>query len=243
MQAVAALGIIPARGGSKRVPGKNARLLEDKPLLAYTIESALDADSLARVVVSTDDASIRKLALSLGAEAPFLRPAEIAEDQTPDFPVLQHALRHYRNEGITFDYIAHLRPTTPFRRAKTIDAAFEKLTQGHFAVVRTVTKAEGVHHPYWSYKGGADGKISAFVDGIRISDYYQRQLLPPAYRINGVVDVMRADVLENGSLFDHPNMGCLELSDFESMDIDTEFDFAICSAMMRYGMKPSISET
>src|SRR5215207_6350228 len=117
------LAIIPARGGSKGVPRKNLRLLGGRPLIQWSILAAQSARTLDRFIVSTDDPEIADAARSLGAEVPFLRPAEFAQDDTPDLPVFRHALEWFaENEGYEPDAVVHLRPTLSFRPADLIDA-------------------------------------------------------------------------------------------------------------------------
>jgi CMP-N-acetylneuraminic acid synthetase len=143
------LAVIPARGGSKKLPGKNIKPLNGIPLIAYTIEAALSSGKIARVIVSTDDKEIAEIAVKHGAETPFLRPAELAKDDTPDRPVLMHAINWLKeNEGYVANEVAILRPTTPLKTAEMIDACLELLEEKQFlSSVRTVTKAQGVYHP------------------------------------------------------------------------------------------------
>src|SRR4051812_925315 len=107
------LGIIPARGGSKGVPRKNVRMLEGKPLLAYTADSALSSTLLTRTIVSTDDPEISEVARALGLDTPFMRPAELAQDETPTFPVVLHAVIAMEAMGDKFDAVCLLQPTNP----------------------------------------------------------------------------------------------------------------------------------
>jgi N-acylneuraminate cytidylyltransferase len=129
------LGLIPARGGSKGIARKNLTCLAGRPLIAHTIESAKKASSLDRVIVSTDDEEIAAVARSFGAEVPFMRPAELAEDATPDLPVFVHALEWLQqHEGYTPAFVAHLRPTSPLRTAQHIDEAVS-LLRGRFGTL------------------------------------------------------------------------------------------------------------
>ncbi len=124
------LGIIPARGGSKGVPGKNTRLLAGKPLISYTIEAALKSKFIDRLIVSTDDEEIAKVAEKYGAEFPFLRPANLAQDDTPDQPVFQHAIKILKiQDDYEPDIVLNLRPTTPLKTSHTIDKVVEKMRQ------------------------------------------------------------------------------------------------------------------
>ena len=118
------LGIIPARGGSKGLPRKNIKLLNDLPLISYSIASGLESDYITRLVVSTDDKEIAKISKNYGAEVPFLRPKELAQDDILDFPVIEHSLNWLeQNEGYIPDFIVQLRPTSPLRPKGLIDKA------------------------------------------------------------------------------------------------------------------------
>ena len=129
------LGLIPARGGSKGIPRKNLRELAGKPVLAWTIEAALACPLLDRVLVSTDDDEIAAAARACGAEVPFARPAQLANDDTPDLPVYRHALETL---GYEFDVVAWLRPTAPLRTAEDIAAAVRLLEETGADCVRSV---------------------------------------------------------------------------------------------------------
>ena len=228
------LGIIPARGGSKRVPRKNIRLLAGKPLINYTIEAALAAKLLDRVIVSTDDAEIAEVAKSCGAEVPFIRPAELAEDKTPDQPVFRHALEKLKE---LFDYepeiVLNLRPTTPLKTPQTIDRVIKTILDTNADIVRTMSPVTGVHHPYWMYKLSDDNQAVPFLKDIKMSQYFQSQLLPPVYRINSAADAMKSKLIYEGNILgDNSNMRVVITSEEESVDIDTEFDFNLCEVLL-----------
>jgi len=228
-----ALGIIPARGGSRRVPGKNVRLLAGKPLIAYTIEAGLHATSIERLVVSTDNEKIAGVARKWGTEVPFLRPADLAKDDTPDQPVFLHALRWLKeNDDYEPDIVVNLRPTTPFKTSQIIDKVVQSIIETEADIVRTMTLVEGIHHPYWMYRLSEDGSASLFSGDIKLSHYYQRQLLPPVYRINGVVDAMKTRVIYEGNILDNQNMKGVIISEKESLDVDTELDFMLCECIL-----------
>tara|TARA_Y100000996_G_scaffold414054_1_gene403901 strand:- start:3439 stop:4161 length:723 start_codon:yes stop_codon:yes gene_type:complete len=226
------LGIIPARAGSKRVPNKNIRTLFGKPLIAYTIEAALESKSLSRVIVSTDSEEIAEIAKSYGAEAPFLRPEYLAQDDTPDQPVFLHSLEYLKDsESYIPDFLLNLRPTSPLKSSKIIDDVIASLCIEGVDVVRTVSKSDGIYHPYWSFEIDGDGFANELIPGIKIKDYPRSQLLPDAYRINGVVDGMKIKVIYNDSLL-RSNFKALIIPEINSIDIDTEFDFRMCEMIM-----------
>lgn len=186
------LGIIPARGGSKRVPRKNIKMLAGKPLLAYTIEQGEASKYIDRLVVSTDDEEIAKVSREYGAEVPFLRPAELAGDTVTDFPVFTHALEWLRdNEQHQPDIVVQLRPTHPLRKTEDIDRAIELLAEHPEAdSVRTVKEPDQT--PYKMYKIDEQGFLEALlpIPGVPESFNLPRQKLPKAYEHTGVADVM-----------------------------------------------------
>lgn len=228
------LGIIPARGGSRRIPRKNIRLLAGKPLIAYTIEAALHSTSVERLIVSTDDKKIAKVAQKWGAEVSFLRPADLAKDDTPDQPVFLHALEWLKdNDDYQPEIVVNLRPTTPFKTPQIIDRVVQRIIDTGADMVRTMTLVEGVHHPYWMYRLSEDGSVELFSGDIKLSKYYQRQLLPPVYRINGVVDAMKTHIIYEENILDNQNIKGVIISEKESMDVDTEFDFMLCECILK----------
>lgn len=226
------VGLIPARGGSKGVYRKNIKLLAGKPLIQYTIEAALGA-GLSQLVVSTDDQEIADVAKVCGASVPFLRPSELARDDTPDIPVMKHALEFLESQGKKVDLLVYLRPTTPFKTAKLIASVWKRLQETKDAqVIRSLTPAEGVHHPYWMYRGG-DGFLESAVPGVSIAEYPRRQLLPKILRINGVVDALTREAVVQGKFLGNPKTIGFETSARESIDIDTEEDFQYCEWLLR----------
>lgn len=226
------LAIIPARGGSKGVPRKNIRPLAGKPLIAYAIEAGLKSPSVGRVIVSTEDAEIARIAGAYGAEVPFVRPLELAGDDIHDPPVFRHALRWLEeNEGYRPDFVLNLRCTTPFKSVEDVEAVIKKLDETGCDSVRTMTLAQGIHHPYWMYKERG-GLAEPFVDGLDISRHFRRQLLPPVYRLNGVVDGARRSVMLQSENFWGERMAIVEIPEERAIDIDTEFDFEFAEFMM-----------
>ena len=140
------VGIIPARGGSKGVPKKNIRPIMGKPLIAYTIEVALESQLLGKVIVSSDDEEIMVVSRQYGAEVPFTRPAELALDTTPMVPVLQHAVRFLEDrDNIRFDYILLLQPTNPVRQVEDINSALGKLVETGADSVISVCQVDNYH--------------------------------------------------------------------------------------------------
>lgn len=233
----AVLAIIPARGGSKGVPRKNIRLLGGKPLIAYAIEVGLKSPSIKRVIVSTEDAEIAEIAKRYGAEVPFMRPTDLAGDTVPEQPVFRHALKWLEeNEGYVPEFVLSLKCTTPLKTAGDIEAVVKKLKETDCDSVRTMTRVNGVYHPYWMYKERGD-LAEPFVDGLDIAKWYQRQLLPPVYRLNGVVDGARRSVMMEKSNLWGNTMAMVEVPEDRAVDIDTELDFRVVEFLIeQYGL-------
>ena len=226
------LGLIPARGNSKRVPRKNIIKVNGIPLIAHTIMLAKKSNLFDRIIVSTDDSEIAEISKSYGAEVPFIRPVELALDETPDQPVFQHALSKMKS---LFDYepeiILNLRPTSPLRTVNTIKRVINSFDKS-IDIVRTMNLSSGVNHPYWMYTLNRDGLANQFLEDINIEKFYQSQLLPDVYRINGVVDGYRREVIENGSMLSG-NLKGVTISEEEAQDIDTMLDLKICELLLK----------
>lgn len=197
------LAIVPARGGSKGIPRKNIKLFAGHPLVAYSVAAGIQARSVGRTIVSTDDEEIAETARQYGAEVPFLRPASLAQDDTPDLPVFQHALRWLEeNEGYRPDVVVQLRPTSPIRPPDLVDRAVSLLLEHSDAdSVRGVVPAGQNPHKMWRI--GADGRMRPLLDVEGIAEPYNapRQALPPVYWQTGHIDAIRTKtILEVGSM-------------------------------------------
>jgi CMP-N,N'-diacetyllegionaminic acid synthase len=215
------LGLIPARGGSKGIPGKNVRLLGGRPLLAYTAEAARASRRLSRVVLSTDDPGIAEVGRSCGLEVPFLRPAGLARDETPTLPVVQHAVAELERAGDRFDAVCLLQPTSPLRRPEDIDGSIEMLeTRGLDAVV-SVLPVPPEHNPHWVYFRDGEGLLRLATG--EDEPIPRRQELPPAFHRDGSIYVTRRDVLLSGSLYGRRLGGYLVSAC--SVNLDTPADW------------------
>jgi N-acylneuraminate cytidylyltransferase len=196
------LAIIPARGGSKGIPRKNLALVAGKPLVVHSIEHALAASCVERVIVSTDDAEIADAARAAGAEVPFLRPTELAGDTVLDLPVFTHVLEQLaQDEGYKPGLVLHLRPTAPYRLPRWIDEAAALLRADPRAdSVRSVSAP--TQHPYRMFRLDADGYLEPLYRHEHPHPYLlRRQDLPPMYFYNCVIDVTRpATILEQHSM-------------------------------------------
>lgn len=180
------LAIIPARGGSKGLPGKNTRDLLGKPLIAWTIEAALGCNSIDRLIVSTEDQEIAKTAEQFGAEVPFVRPMELAQDDTPGIEPILHAIK----ELPEYDYVLMLQPTSPLRTREDISGIIDFAKDRNAQSVVSVTEAQV--HPYWIYSKNLASELEAFVEHKFVPC---RQSLPEAYSLNGAMYMARTDWL------------------------------------------------
>lgn len=197
------LAIIPARGGSKGIPRKNIRNFAGYPLIAWSIAAAKQSASVTRVLVSTDDGEIAAVARQFGAETPFLRPAEFAQDNTTDLPVFIHALKWLaEHEGYKPDVVAQLRPTSPIRPRGLVDKAIEILLAHPDAdSVRGVVPAGQNPHKMWLLiNENSPMKNLLDVDGIDEPYNAPRQILPPVYWQTGHIDAIRTATILNGSM-------------------------------------------
>jgi len=239
------LAIIPARGGSKSIPRKNIRDLAGHPLIAYSIAAATSAQSVTRTIVSTDDDEIAAIARRYGAQTPFLRPAEFAQDHTTDLPVFQHALAWLReNEGYEPDLIIQLRPTSPVRPPDCVDRAVQLLLDhpDGDSVRGVVTSGQ---NPYKMWRIAETGRMVPLLKLPHISEPYNspRQALPPTYWQTGHIDVFRAStVLQKHSLTGDIILP-LVLDTHYSIDIDTLRDWQRAEELMASGELEFVSPT
>lgn len=198
------LALIPARGGSKGVPRKNVMALAGKPLIAYSILQAQASKRINRVLVSTDDDEIARVAREFGAEVPFMRPAEFAQDLSPDIDVFRHALTWLnKHEDYLPDLMVHLRPTGPARRVELIDRAIDLLIERPEAdAVRSVSVALQTPYKMWHISSYGFLQPALRIEGVPDSQSLPRQQLPLVYWQNGYVDVLRPRaVIEKNSMW------------------------------------------
>lgn len=187
------LAVIPARGGSKGVPGKNKKLLHGKPLIQYSIDTALQSKHISEVVVTTDDDEIIAIAKSLGANVPFVRPKHLAEDTTPTLPVIQHAVSHFEAEGKQFDAICLLQPTSPFRPKGFLDKALETFQEKQTDSLVSVLEVPHQYNPHWTFEANDNGVLQIATGEQNIIP--RRQELPKAYHRDGSVYITKTNVL------------------------------------------------
>ncbi|WP_322793901.1 acylneuraminate cytidylyltransferase [Bellilinea sp.] len=232
------LAIIPARGGSKGIPRKNIRNFAGHPLIAYSIAAALQSRRVTRVIVSTDDAEIAEVARAYGAEVPFLRPAELAQDSTLDLPVFQHALAWLTaNEAYAPDVVVQLRPTSPIRPVGLVDEAVHILLEHPEAdSVRGVVPAGQNPHKMWRIDLQT-GQMKNLLDVPGVPEPYNapRQLLPPVYWQTGHIDAIRpVTILEKNSMSGEVILPVM-IDPRYTVDIDSLADWARAEWLVWHG--------
>jgi CMP-N,N'-diacetyllegionaminic acid synthase len=220
------IGIILARGGSKRLPGKNIRPLRGKPLIAYTIEAAQGAKFLSRTIVSTDDPEIARAAASHGAEVPFLRPAELATDSSQPIAALLHAVDWLEQSATPVHAVVILQATSPLRRSEHIDGAIAQFRSTGVDTVTAVTSAPA--HPYWCWRSAGEG-IEPYFSLTHMA--MPRHELPPAYIETGAIYVVRRELLAQGILYG-PRVAGYMMDHADSVDIDTLDDFNFADRLL-----------
>ena len=223
------VALVTARGGSKSVPRKNVLPLGDKPLIAWTIEAAKKSSILDRVILSTDDEEIAAVGQAWGAEVPFMRPADLAQDNSNHISVVLHALDWLEAHQQLPEYLLLLQPTSPFRTAEDIQQGIALAQQHQAEAVVGVCEAE--NHPFWVKRLTENGTLTTFVE----SDlaYLRRQELPPAYVINGAFYLNRVTSLRETRTFTPPGTYPFIMSREHSLDIDTPWDFYLAKLILQ----------
>ncbi len=226
------LAVIPARGGSKEVPGKNLREVDGRPLIAYMIDAALAARYVSRVLVSTDSEAIAEAARRFGAEVPFLRPAHLATDEIPLPPVMRHAMEFMDAAGFRADHVMSLQPTSPLTTAGDIDAAIEKAWTTGCSTVVSLKKVDECH-PWRAYT----------IDGDRVLPFneytneqvQQRQDRPPAFKFSGAIYVRRRELLERSDGSDFAlghDVRFVFIPAERAIDVNSPLDLLLFKAIM-----------
>ena len=225
------IAIIPARGGSKRLPGKNILDLNGKPLIEWTIKASLDSKYIDKTMVTTDDDAIIEVSRKAGAEVPFKRPDDISTDVAKSSDVIKHTVDFYYDSlKKKFDYIVFLQPTSPLRTSSEIDKAIEYMFQKNADAVVSVCKLE--HPVEWSGILPIDMDMSKFLSRTQVK--LRGQDLPSQYRLNGAIYICNTErFLEQGCMFLDDNIYAYEMDQIDSVDIDTEADFKIAEILLK----------
>lgn len=216
------LAIIPARGGSKGVPGKNSKLLGDKPLIAYSIEQAIASDSFAKIIVSTDDEAIAKIAIDFGAEVPFIRPSELANDTASSIAVVQHTVDFLESKNEFFDAICLLQPTSPFREKGFVVKAITKFAETNSDALVSVLPVPHEYNPHWVFESDKNGMLQIATGDKEIIK--RRQELPQAFFRDGAIYLTKIASIKRGTFYGE-KLGYIESNPNLYVNIDTMKDW------------------
>lgn len=218
------LAVIPARGGSKGVPRKNIRMVAGKPLIAWTIEEARKSVYIDRLILSSEDEEIIKVAGAWGCEAPFVRPPEMARDDTPGIEPVLHAI----NNLTGYDYVVLLQPTSPLRTVADIDGCIEACARD--SVKACVSVAEPDKSPYWMFVLNEENKMRPLIkSGALIT---RRQDLSRVYALNGAVYVADCQWLTESKTFLSEETVAYPMKKKNSIDIDNELELSFCDFLL-----------
>lgn len=223
------LAFIPARSGSKGLKDKNIKEMCGKPLVAHTIQAAIDSGIFDCVHVSTDSEHYADISKSYGADVPFLRTPELSDDQASSWDAVKFTLEQYKKRGIEFDMVGLLQPTSPLRTGDDIKGAYQFFLEKNANAVISVCETD--HSPLWSDTLPIDCNMNGFVD----KKYREipRQNMPVYYRVNGAIYLFKKECLSDiDALYDHGCYGYI-MSREQSIDIDQRMDFVVAEAIMR----------
>jgi N-acylneuraminate cytidylyltransferase len=225
------VAVIPARGGSKGVARKNIRQLAGKPLIAYAIQTALASSMINRVIVSTEDPEIAEIARQWGAEVPFMRPADLAHDDSPEWLVWQHAIRYLQAEetGTRLEAFVCISPTSPLRAVEDVESCIQLLLESDADMVITVSPA--ARNPYFNIVGfSPDGYAQLAIQSPTL--IHRRQDAPLMYDITTVAYASRPEfILKAGSIFEGKIKAVVVPAE-RALDIDTELDFKVAEILL-----------
>lgn len=226
------IGIIPARGGSKRLKGKNILPLGGRPLISWSIEAGLSSGYIDELIVTTDCSEIAEISRRYGADIPFIRPADLATDEASSYDVIRHVIEFYKEDrNREFDFLVLLQPTSPFRDSDDIVKAITFLEEQNADAVISVCRAS--HSPLWTNTLGEDLSMNNFLDG-KLKNK-RSQELEEYYRLNGAIYICKIEsFLNEGSLFLSDNIYAYIMDEIKSVDIDTELDFKFAQFLLEY---------
>lgn len=230
------VGFIFARGGSQGVPGKNIRLLAGKPLIAYAIETALQSEFIDRIVVSTDDEKIARVAQDFGAEVPFVRPKELAQNNSSEWLAWQHAIRILKEQdnGRKLDVFVSIPPTAPLRVAEDVDNAIQTFLESDADIAITVKKTG--RHPSFNMITLDEQNYAELVLPLD-KQVIRRQDVPPMYDMTTVAYVARPKFIMKSKAIFEGKVKAVLIPEERALDIDTEFDFQFAEYLVTNRMK------
>ncbi len=223
------LAIILARGGSKGIPKKNISILAGKPLINWTIEEAKKSKYIDRLILSSDDPEIIEIAKASGCEVPFVRPRELATDESPIIESILHAINTLPDK---YDYILILQPTSPLRKINHIDAAINIIGNSDADSLASISLVE--KSPYWMFYLNDKGKLNPLMGDIKSSN---RQYLPDIYVCNGAIYIIKYDILKNKKTIIDTNTIGFIMEAQVSLDIDEEIDFKVAETILKSNME------
>ncbi len=212
------LAIIPARGGSKGVPGKNIKMLGNKTLLQYTFDSAKASTLLTKIILSSEDAGIIAVAAALGIEVPFVRPSALATDSAKSIDVIQHAVSFFESQGTYFDAVCLLQVTSPFREKDFIDRAIQKFIATDVDTLISVLPVPHEYNPHWVFEENESGNL--FIATGEAEIISRRQELPKAFHRDGALYLTKIKYIKEGTFYG-PKMGYIESNPDLHVNIDT----------------------
>lgn len=229
------LAIIPARGGSKGLPGKNIKELCGKPLISWTIEQALKSKYVDNVFVSTDSEKIAKIAKECGANVPFLRPDELAADDSLTSDAILHVLEQLSMKGESYDYFALLEPTSPLRKSDDIDDAISMIVQNTDADSLVSVGEVHMEHPMIVKKIDAKGFVAPYISNI--VKIHQRQQADEAYFPYGVIYISKVSEFKKNRTFYTKKTVPYFIERWQNYEIDDQLDFMIIEQIMKIKME------
>ena len=227
------LGLIPARGGSKGIPGKNIKKLAGKELIRYTIEAGLACSLLDELVVSTEDPLIAQISKNAGAKVPFLRPVALAADQAPTIDTVLHALDFFASQEVHFDAVCLLQPTTPFRSTANIEQAINQFISSDADSLISVREVPHQFNPHWVFEAqDPSGYLSLATGEKQIIS--RRQELPKAFYRDGAIYITSTEVLLNQQSFYGQRLAYCQLDPSPNINLDTMDDWCQAEKTLGY---------
>ena len=228
------LGLILARSGSKGIKQKNISKLCGKPLIAWTINSALKSKRLTDVILSTDSTTIAKIGKKFGADVPFIRPLKFSKDKSPSIDAIEHAIKWLRKKGKNYEFVVLLEPTSPLRDHNDIDLAINKVIKLKAQSLVSVSKAVALH-PAYLYKKTKTEKIKPFKTYKK--KYIRRQDIEPVYFMEGTIYISKVSTLLKKKTFCHKNTLMYEVPKWKSLEIDDSLDLILVRAIIQNKQK------
>lgn len=223
------LVIVPARKGSKGLPLKNIRPLAGKPLLAWPIAAAKASAHVDRVIISTDDQGFADIAVQHGADAPFLRPVELASDTAPSLSFILHALDTLEAEGDAYDIVVLLEPTSPLTEASDVDAALNQMIKAGADAIVGVSRLEATH-PAFAVRRSKDGAITPYAS-VSFAEMPRRQDIEPLFVLDGTLYISSVEGLRREQSFCHGRTLGYESARYKAQEIDDLIDFICVEAV------------